>query len=250
MKFGLLPEKAEQIVGEYDYFSTGHYIRKIIKGDTYYLAKAKDSKKDQTYFLSRLHQHQLKKLMFPLGLYLKSEVRELALKAGFPELAARKESQDFIETDDYNFIFPDNSVKSGDIVDREGKVLGQHKGIIYYTVGQRRGLAISGLKEPLYVTGIDSANNRIIVGSKDSLYGDSLIARDVVWSDGKPRSGAFKLSAKIRLQHEDAGCEVTSIGISDYKVVFHRPQLSITPGQIIAFYDGDILLGGGFIDVL
>ncbi len=246
MKFGLLPLKLKEAGIKFDVFATGHYVRKIRRGDAYYIAMGKDESKDQSYFLSRLSQNQIENIVFPLGDYLKSEVREIAREAGFDDLAERKESQDFLETDDFDYIFDENSAEVGDIVDSEGKVVGKHKGIIYYTVGQRRGLNLSGQPEPMYVLEINQCKNQVIVGTKNHLYHNKLVAKDVLWSDNKERKIIFNVNAKIRLHHQPAECRVIQNG-EVYEVEFKEPQMAITPGQVIAFYDNDVLLGGGII---
>jgi len=248
IKFGILPIKAKELGLNFDHFATGHYARIIKKSNTYYLIKGIDETKDQSYFLCRLTQDHLASTILPLGNYYKSDVKDMARETGLNHLVQRKESQDFIETEDYGFIFGKEGSKPGKIIDEDGKVLGQHRGLIYYTVGQRKGLNISGLPEPYYVLGIDACKNVVIVGTKNKLYHSELIATDVLWSDGIERKENLKLEAKIRLQHKAARCEVMPLEDNSYHVVFERPQLSITPGQIIAFYDDDIVLGGGIID--
>jgi len=250
IKFGLLPMKARELGYDFDYFATGHYARIEKKDSGFNIARGVDKNKDQSYFLCRLSEQQLSETLLPLGGYQKEEIRKLARDSGFDYLVYRRESQDFIETDDYGFIFGRRGVEPGDIVDKKGRKIGQHQGIIYYTVGQRRGLNLSGLSEPYYVLEIDTKNNRIIAGEKSGLYSRELIASDVIWADGKAREGTFKLQAQIRLQHRAARCSITHLENHHYKVSFAEPQLSITPGQIVAFYDGDIVLGGGVIENL
>lgn len=249
IKFGLLPEKAKKLGLNFDYFATGHYARIVRQNNNFYVARGKDRYKDQSYFLCRLSRQQLTEVLFPLGEYLKSEIKNMAQETGFYDLLHRKESQDFIETEDYGIIFGEKGKTKGDIVTEEGKVIGGHKGIIYYTVGQRKGLELSGLPEPYYVLKIDCEKNQIVAAPKDRLYGNELRANDVVWTDEEKREKSLKLRAKIRLQHEAAECEVFPLEDNRYRVVFATPQLSITPGQIVAFYDGDLVVGGGIIDV-
>jgi len=248
IKFGLLPLKAREFGLDFDYFATGHYARIVKHGDWHLIARGLDKKKDQSYFLCRLNEKILSETILPLGDFYKEEIKDLAKKSGFDDLVHRKESQDFIETDDYGFIFGEKGTVPGEIVDVKGKIIGQHQGIIYYTIGQRRGLNLSGLPEPYYVLEIDIKNNRIVAGEKSFLYNSELLATDVIWADGKKREGTYKLQAQIRLQHRAANCVVTHTKKQSYRVTFSEPQLSITPGQIVAFYDGDNVIGGGVID--
>lgn len=248
IKFGLLPEKAKKEGLEFDFFATGHYARILKRSNIFYLEKGIDETKDQSYFLCRLNQKQLSGIILPLGNYYKRDVKDMARETGLNHLVHRKESQDFIETEDYGFIFGKEGNKPGKIIDEEGNVLGQHQGIIYYTIGQRKGLNLSGLPEPYYVLSIDSYQNTIIVGPKNKLYLSELVATNVTWADDLPREEAIKLQAKIRLQHQAANCEISPLSGNRYQVVFEKPQLSVTPGQIIAFYDDDLVLGGGIIE--
>jgi len=231
---------------KFDYFATGHYIR--VEYDKvqhqYLLKKAKDLKKDQSYFLYSLSQEQLGHILFPIGDYTKEEVKKIAqnLELGINN---KPESQDFI-TGDYSFLF--NKVpRSGPILNKQGKVLGRHKGIPFYTIGQRKGLGISN-GERLYVTAIDAERNAIVVGKKEDLLGDKLIASNLNWIGIKKFEKSFKVKAKIRYRHEEAEVEVIPLDKEKIYVKFREPQMAITPGQAIVFYDGDIVVGGGVIE--
>jgi tRNA-specific 2-thiouridylase len=247
IKFSQLPEKAREMGLNFDLFATGHYSRRILHEGKYYIAKGVDNQKDQSYFLCRLDQSVLRRILLPLGNYQKKEIKEIAQQEGFHDLSKRKESQDFIESEDYGFIFGEKGRDPGDIVDGNGNIIGTHKGIIYYTVGQRRGLNLSGLPEPYYVLGIDPCSNKIIAGEKEKLFKRKLIAGKVIWVDDKERDEPLFLEAKIRLQHQPASCEIIPQGKDRCEVNFDEPQLSITPGQIVAFYDKERVIGSGVI---
>ena len=246
VKFGAMVKKIYDSGIEFDYFATGHYTR--VEYDKvqhrYLLKKAKDLKKDQSYFLYSLSQEQLGHILFPIGDYTKEEVKKIAqnLELGINN---KPESQDFI-TGDYSFLF--NKVpRSGPILNKQGKVLGRHKGIPFYTIGQRKGLGISN-GERLYVTAIDAERNAIVVGKKEDLLGDKLIASNLNWIGIKKFEKSFKVKAKIRYRHEEAEVEVIPLDKEKIYVKFREPQMAITPGQAIVFYDGDIVVGGGVIE--
>ncbi len=250
MKFGLLPAKAKEAGIEFDYFATGHYVRigydALLKRSQ--LKRAIDSNKDQSYFLAFLSQEQLQNLLFPLGEMSKQDIKAFAIKMGYPELASKQESQDFLESDDINVLFSKEDYRSGDIVDHNGKVLGKHKGIINFTIGQRRNIGVAGFPEPYYVIEIDSKANRVVLGPKSYLYSKECTVINTNWLSIPDPGKAFTAKAKIRLQHEAAECLVTPLNGNRQHVRFSEAQLSITPGQGIVFYDGDIVLAGGFID--
>ncbi len=249
MKFGYLPQKARLMGLEFDFFATGHYVRVLFddaKG-RYQLLRAVDKSKDQSYFLSFLSQEQLSQVVFPLGFFHKEETRKLAQKYGFDELVEKQESQDFLETDDYSILFESDTFRSGKIIDINGKELGTHRGLIHYTIGQRKNLGIPGQNEPYYVLEIDAAQNKIIVGPKYYLFKADLIADNINWISIDPPEEDFGSTARIRLQHEPAPCNIKPLGDNSALVTFKEDQLSITPGQAVVFYDGDTMLGGGLI---
>ena len=250
IKFGLLPIKAKEAGINFDYFATGHYAH-ISYDDMigrYQLKKAKDSGKDQSYFLAYLKQEQLSNLIFPLGGKTKQEIKALAEESGFAELASKQESQDFLATDDVSVLFDKDTLQEGEIVDIDGKVLGKHKGIINFTIGQRRNLGINGTSEPYYVIDIDGKTHRVTVGTKQYLFKSNCIASDINWLSVSEIHVPFAAQARIRLQHQPAACIVTPLANGNLQVVFTEPQLSITPGQGIVFYDGDLIVSGGIID--
>ncbi|HOH98224.1 MAG TPA: tRNA 2-thiouridine(34) synthase MnmA [Candidatus Cloacimonadota bacterium] len=249
MKFGYLPAKARAMGLDFDYFATGHYARISHNpaSGRYELRKAIDPSKDQSYFLSFLRQEQLSNLIFPLGAKTKEEVKALARDLGFEDLAAKQESQDFFESDDYSLLFADGTFQAGEIVDTSGKVLGTHKGLIFYTIGQRRNLGIPGQIEPYYVIRIDAAANRLVVGPQSLLYGEDCTVQNLNWLSIPEPDHEFTASARIRLQHNPAPCTVKRLDSGNWQVLFNEPQLSITPGQGIVFYRDDLVLAGGII---
>ena len=213
------------------------------------MLKAVDQGKDQSYFLYTLGQRELQHLLLPIGNLHKAEVRRLAAELGLPT-SSRHDSQDvcFIPDNDYrSFIAKYTPLEPGDIVDTEGKVLGIHKGLAQYTVGQRQGLGLAS-GERLYVIKLDAASNRLVVGTQDQLLSNTLIASKLSWISGDAPKEPINITAKIRykapevaakLHHRDGVAEVN----------FHQLQKAITPGQAIVFYQGDAVLGGGIIEV-
>ena len=251
LKFEILLNKAREL--EADYLATGHYARISFDESSkrYQLLKGVDPGKDQSYFLFTLTQEQLKSVLFPLGGMKKEEVRRLAQRYNL-RVAEKVESQEicFIPDDNYSkFILekasPD-AVKPGDIVDGSGKVLGRHSGIHNYTIGQRKGLGISSVK-PLYVIGFDLDKNQVIVGDEVDLYSDDLVANDVNWVSVPEPSGEIGVVVKIRYRHCGEDAVVKSIGPGRIKAAFNKAVKSVTPGQAAVFYDGDTVLGGGWI---
>ncbi len=250
MKFGLLQTKTREQGIDFDYFATGHYARVDFneRNQRWMLKRALDLSKDQSYFLSFLDQKQLSQIIFPLGELTKQETREMAKKFGFSELVEKKESQDFLETDDYSVLFAPDTFEAGDIVDIRERVLGRHKGLIHYTIGQRKNLGIPGQTEPYYVIDVDNEKNRLVVGPQRYLYGIICKAVNINWVSIEPPDRPFWTKAKIRLQHEPADCFVSPMKNNMVEVNFEKLQLSITPGQGIVFYNGDTVYGGGLIE--
>ena len=246
LKFGFLIDKAREAGLEFDYFATGHYARISSEGGQFFLKKARDLSKDQTYFLRSLTSSQLEKIIFPLGEMLKTEVRVVAEKMELV-VADRIESQDFIAGGDYSPLFNDGEIKPGDIVNDKGEVLGRHKGIIHYTVGQRKGLGLSH-PTPLYVLRVDADKNKVIVTDKDSLFVEGLIASDIYLNLPEFFDKSVKIKAKIRQKHKEADAVLSKLENNRVKVLFENPQLSVTPGQSVVFYNNDIVLGGGIIE--
>ncbi|MDQ7823329.1 MAG: tRNA 2-thiouridine(34) synthase MnmA [Candidatus Eremiobacteraeota bacterium] len=247
VKFGFLLEKAGMAGIHFDMFATGHYAKRCFDEKTgrYGLEKALDRKKDQSYFLSYLTQEQLGRTLFPLGGLLKEEVRSHARRLGL-SVTEKAESQDFLEESCRSLIF-EGRVSEGPIVSEEGTRLGTHRGIVYYTVGQRKGLGISS-REPLYVIGIDAPRNTLVVGPEERLFSRGLITGSPRWIafESPPRS--LRARVRIRLAHREAEAEITAMTGGRLKVLFEKAQKGITPGQVAVFYDGDRVLGGAIIE--
>ncbi|WP_428897143.1 tRNA-specific 2-thiouridylase [Parelusimicrobium proximum] len=246
IKFGILPAAAERTGIKFDKFATGHYADIIYNKDInmYQLKRASNTLKDQTYFLYRLSQDQLSKTLFPLGNMTKEQVRAKAKEIGLP-VAEKPDSQDFY-CGDYNDILQFKA-EPGNIVDKTGKVLGKHNGIWNYTIGKRKGLGISGTAEPVYVTAISAAQNIVVVGTKEDLYSDTLIAEQVTWGSIQPPAEPIEAEVKIRQQHPPAKAVIYPKEGGKAEVKFAKGQMSVTAGQSAVFYQGDILLGGGII---
>ena len=245
MKFGLLFEKARAELGT-ELFATGHYARIIEENGRLYLAKALNTAKDQSYFLQMLKRDWLPHIIFPLGEMTKEEVRATAKKFALP-VADKEESQDFMGGQ-HAVLFEDEPIKEGNIVDENGKILGRHKGIIHYTIGQRKGLGISNPK-PLFVLKIDAEKNEVVVTEKEHLFSTGLLASELNLLCEVENPNGFKALAKIRQKHKECPSTVTLLENGRFKVVFEDPQLSVTPGQAVALYREDgILIGGGIIE--
>ncbi|MDY6863171.1 MAG: tRNA 2-thiouridine(34) synthase MnmA [Thermodesulfobacteriota bacterium] len=248
IKFDTLLNKAREFQSEY--IATGHYIctGRDEKTGRFTLSKGNDHFKDQSYFLFLLTQEHLEKAVTPLGQFTKKEVKDYIKYEDFKDYI-RPESQEicFIQEKNYhNFIKTKSFIKPGNVVDSEGRVLGRHKGIPFYTIGQRRGLGISA-GSPIYILSIDEKENTIIVGREQGLYKKELIAERVNWVSIEPPKKSFPAKAKIRYKHREDDAEITPFGENNVKVIFNRPQRAITPGQAVVFYKDNLLLGGGFI---
>jgi tRNA-specific 2-thiouridylase len=215
------------------------------------IKRGRDRSRDQSYFLFNLSQEQLSRLEFPLGDTDKKEVRRMAKELGLT-VADKSESREicFVPDNDYaSFIekrVSGESFREGDIVNADGKILGKHRGYPAFTVGQRKGLNIGGLKEPHYVTAIDPDKNEITVGLKSSLYRSEFFANKVNWC--LPRQGVFEAQVQIRYLHNGSTARVTPLPDERVRVEFLEPQLSITPGQSAVFYVDDCIVGGGWIE--
>ncbi|MFH1079225.1 MAG: tRNA 2-thiouridine(34) synthase MnmA [Pseudomonadota bacterium] len=244
LKFGMMLDKAKAM--GFDYLATGHYAA-IDKTETNYCMKRpKDRRKDQTYFLYHVAKEKLGSILFPLAPYTKEEVRAIAEKAGLPA-AAKSESQDicFVMQRNYHAFMAERlpEIHPGWIVDKNGRKLGKHRGVMFHTIGQRGGLGISH-PTPLYVIAIDTSQNQVVVGDKTDLQARSLRAGDLnILAGNWPDT----VCAKIRYRKKEAPCRVV---FEDDKalVLFEENQEAITPGQSVVFYDGDVVLGGGVIE--
>ncbi len=246
IKFSFLAQRARML--QASHVATGHYARIELDGSgRWALRRGVDADKDQSYVLFGMRQDQLAATLMPVAHYPKSQIRELAADAGFPN-ADKPDSQDicFIPTGDYReFLRQRTDERPGEIVDATGNVLGQHEGIQYFTIGQRRGLGLSG-GPPKFVIRLEPDTRRVVVGSEDNLYRDSLYADPVSWVSGNPPDGPVDVTVKIRYKFAEAPATVTTVG-SGALVRFHEPQRAITPGQAAVFYQGDTVLGGGAI---
>lgn len=255
IKFGPFLEKAMALGA--DMIATGHYAKKIEKDGYFYLAKADDLNKDQSYFLNQLNQYQLSKVLFPLENIDKPKVREIAKELGL-STAEKKDSTGICFIGERNFkkflkeFLP---AKPGDIVDLQGNVVGKHDGLMYYTLGQRRGLNIGGLAggngQRWFVLDKDLTNNKLIVsqGEDDLLFSDGLYAQEMNWIPLKPNQNKFDCFAKFRYRQPDQEVSVTILDDSHIKVDFKEKQRAITPGQFVVLYDKNgLCLGGGVIE--
>ena len=252
IKFGTLLKKARSLGAKY--LATGHYARiqktpsSKLQTPSYILKKAKDLKKDQSYFLYRLGQKQLRHILFPLGKYSKIEVRKFAKKSGL-HIADKAGSQEicFLAGRDYRGFLESQGVKvkPGFIVDNEGNILGKHQGIAFYTVGQRQGLGIAK-GYPLYVTKIEPKSNRIFVGTKEEAKKREFFIKNAHFIL-KPIKKKVALKVKIRYNHKEMPADVI-FEKKKIKVRFKKPQFAITPGQSAVFYNKDIVVGGGVIE--
>jgi tRNA-specific 2-thiouridylase len=232
--------------------ATGHYLR-LRRNDSgeVQILRAVDDRKDQSYVLHVLNQEQLNHALFPLGEYTKSQVREMAHDFGLP-VANRPDSQDlcFLGNGDYRSFLIRNQPevqKPGPILNVEGRRLGLHQGLAFYTIGQRRGLGIAS-PIPLYVVEKDLSNNTLIVGTKAALGKDSFEATNVNWVSGVPPEGPFRAEVKIRYKAAYAWGTVAPLGDDKVKTQLDEPLRDITNGQAAVFYDGEICLGGGIIE--
>jgi tRNA-specific 2-thiouridylase len=257
IKFDQFLEMADGVGAHH--IATGHYARIRYDDATgrWQMSTGVDRSKDQTYFLFGLKQHQMARTLFPLGEMTKPRVRALAAELGVPT-AAKHDSQEicFVPNGDYaGFIdayFREKGIAPvkthGEIVSTAGQVLAEHDGVHHYTVGQRKGLRIAA-KEPLYVIATEPASQRVIVGGHEELYRQTLVAREVNWISIAPITGERRAQVKIRNKHDAAPATLRPTGSDErVEVVFDEPQRAVTPGQGAVFYDGDLVLGGGWIE--
>lgn len=249
IKFGALLDRAKELGAEF--LATGHYARIIADDDgTAHLLKAVNLPKDQSYFLFSLRREQLQEILFPLGnMSDKSEVRRIAAGLGIP-VAQKSDSQDicFIPDGDYTGFLQRRGIVSppGNFIMDDGRVVGRHRGIHCYTVGQRRGMGIAW-SEPLYVVRIDPATNSIIVGVEPELFRDSLTMGGCNWI--QPLKGnEADLQCKIRYRHKQVPCQLNILPGDRAEIRFHSQEKGVTPGQVAVLYRGDEVLGGGWIE--
>lgn len=261
IKFGALQLGIKQLDIDYDYFCTGHYAKIVRPEEGLYgtdvrpfmISSAMDQSKDQTYFVYRVPSDVLEKVRFPLANMEKKEVFRLAKEYGLAA-AEREESQDFIPEEYFDALFADKPAVPGDIVDLDGKVLGKHRGIEHYTIGQRRGLGVSSSK-PLYVHSIDPKNNLVVLASNDDLNADGLIADEFVWPGNIEPKESVEAFVKIRLASKPVPAVISryepkngeSFKGQPWKIAFQAPQRAVAPGQSVVMYKDNVIIGGGII---
>ncbi len=246
IKFNALLKKARQFGASL--LATGHYARILETEEGLKLLKGIDSVKDQSYFLYMLKQEQLEHLLMPLGGLSKAEVKKIAVGLGI-DTVIEHESQDicFIPNNDFDkFISENVDTESGNILDVDGEVIGQHRGLAYYTIGQRQGLGLSASGRR-YIVKLDPANNTVILGERDLLFLTRLRAGNLTWISGNAPSQTEQISAKIRYRAPESPVKI-SFNDNYCEVEFEQPQWAITPGQSVVFYRGDEVLGGGIIE--
>lgn len=251
IKFDVLLKKMKAL--EADYFATGHHARIEYdkKNVRYILKKGKDRKKDQSYFLYAMTQKQLSRTLMPIGDLTKEEVRKKAQSFDLP-VAERPESQEicFVPDNDYVGFLQSRipgAFRPGPVIDSENRTLAEHKGIVHFTIGQRRGMGISA-PYPLYVLSILSERNTIVVGPEKELYGRTLMASRLNMISFEKITELLKVKARIRYKHKEEQALVTPLDSDKVRVEFERSQRAIAPGQSVVFYDGDTVVGGGIID--
>ncbi|MEM7007776.1 MAG: tRNA 2-thiouridine(34) synthase MnmA [Thermodesulfobacteriota bacterium] len=251
VKFDLLLKRALELGA--DYLATGHYAKINYENGRYSLSKADDENKDQTYFLYTLSQKELSQLMFPLGSLRKDEVRDLARSLNL-KLAEKPDSTGvcFVPSDNYrDYLISQNAFTQleGEIVDTSGEVLGKHRGIYSFTVGQRRGLGIATGK-PMYVVGLVPKENKVIVGEEDKIYSSKLVAENLSWVEEKNpiEENGIEVKAKVRNRHIEDDALVKMTSESNAEIEFKNPQRAITPGQAVVLYKDKKVLGGGWIN--
>ncbi|MBI4618530.1 MAG: tRNA 2-thiouridine(34) synthase MnmA [Planctomycetes bacterium] len=251
LKFGRLLETARELGAEA--VATGHYVRRVDREGSLALARARDLSKDQSYYLFALGPGEIAAARFPVGDLEKSKVREVAREHGFPN-ADKPESQDicFVPDGDYRPVVqavrPD-SFRPGEIRDTSGRLLGTHSGVAAFTIGQRRGVGVAA-GHPLYVVELDAETNTVVVGTRDELARGGLLAAGVLWTTGQvPAPGTeLRCAAQVRYNHRPGDCTVRMDASGGAEVLFDRPESAVTPGQAVVFYEGDVVLGGGWID--
>lgn len=249
IKFGRLFEEA--VRDEFDYVATGHYAKVCADETGKYHLYPVSHRKDQTYVLYQLGQEQLKRLLLPVADLPKEEIREIARANALP-VAEKADSQDICFVPDGSYApivekFAHSPIGEGEFVNLEGEVLGKHRGSIYYTIGQRKGIGIA-YEHPLYVLDIDAGNNRVILGTNEQLFSSRLVAREMTFLSGEVPGETFQVEAKVRYAAPAIPAEVRMTAHDQCEVVFQSPIRAITPGQAVVFYKGGEVLGGGVID--
>ena len=251
IKFDFLLRRAMFL--DADYIATGHYgrVRKNAHGH-FNLLKGVDASKDQSYVLFTLGQSELSRLLLPVGEFPKKEIREIAAESGLL-VADKPDSQEicFIPSNNYReFVAERVKPRPGNLVNLRGDILGTHPGIQFFTIGQRRGLGLTGsTRRPLYVTRIDSDSNEVTLGNSEDLLRTGLWASGVNYVSGDPPEDMTSVTAKIRYKGSESSAAVTPLQDGWAQIKFHEPQRAVTPGQAVVFYDADRILGGGYIEL-
>ena len=249
IKFRILMEEADRLGCKY--IATGHYVRTVRDGENVFIKQGADNKKDQSYFLAMVNPDIVQKCIFPLGGLTKEDVRDIAREIGLP-VAEKKDSQEicFIPDNDYktclNKVLPPSAFHKGKVFHADGSYLGEHTGIQNYTIGQRKGLGIS-LGKPAYVVALDAKRNRVILGDNEHLMADTLTASDNNYFIDVPIDEPFAVEAKIRYRAQAAPATLLRHADGTSTVTFAEAQRAITPGQYVAYYIGEHLIGGGVI---
>lgn len=251
LKFDELLRKARGIGAEY--VATGHYAKIEKRDGRYLLIRSDDDRKDQTYALYNFTQDQLAHTLMPCGGYTKDKIREIAKEIGLA-VHNKKDSEEicFISDNDHGRFIKEErpgEVKPGNFVDSKGNVLGKHKGIVYYTIGQRKGLGIA-LGKPVFVTDIRPETNEVVLGSEETIFNTDLIAKDVNFIPFDKLDGEMNVQAKVRYSAKPADAVISPLPDGRVKVSFKEKQRAITKGQSVVFYDGEIVVGGGIIEGL
>lgn len=249
LKFGELLDKAKAIGAEY--VATGHYAKISEENGRYILEKSDDDRKDQTYALYNFTQEQLKHTLMPCGYYTKDKIREIAKEIGLA-VHNKKDSEEicFIPDNNHGLYIEKatkGAVKKGNFVDKNGNILGQHKGIVYYTIGQRKGLGIA-LGRPVFVTDIRPETNEVVIGQEEDIFKTTLIAKDINFISIPSLDDEMKVTAKIRYSAKPSPATIIPMNDGRVKVVFDEKVRAMTLGQSVVFYDGLKVVGGGIID--
>ena len=251
LKFDELLKKAQGIGA--DYIATGHYAKIEEHNGRYILVKSDDDKKDQTYALYNMTQEQLAHTLMPCGEYTKDRIREIAKEIGL-DVHNKKDSEEICFISDNNHgkyiseAMPGN-VKQGNFVDKDGNILGKHKGIVYYTIGQRKGLGLA-MGRPVFVTDINPLTNEVVVGAEEDIFKTDLICKDINFIAFDNLDKSLELKAKIRYSAKPATATITPLENGKVRVSFKEKQRAITKGQSVVFYLDDLVVGGGIIESL
>lgn len=251
LKFDELLRKARGIGAEY--VATGHYAKIEERDGRYLLIRSDDDKKDQTYALYNFTQDQLAHTLMPCGEYTKDKIREIAKEIGLA-VHNKKDSEEicFIPDNDHGRFIKEerpNEVKPGNFVDSKGNILGRHKGIVYYTIGQRKGLGLA-LGKPVFVIGINPKKNEVVIGSEENIFKADLVAKDVNFIPFDELKEDMEVQAKVRYAAKPADAIISPLKDGKVKVSFKDKQRAITKGQSVVFYDGNVVVGGGIIEGL